>query len=769
MAIVYLARDVRHGRMVAIKVLNRELAEALGAERFLREIKTAANLTHPHILPVHDSGSADGELFYVMPFVEGQSLRDRLRREKQLPVAEAVQIAVDVAQALAYAHRHDVVHRDIKPENILLQGDHAFVVDFGIAGVIAESPGGLTQTGVVLGTIAYMSPEQASGEPIDGRSDVYSLGCVLYEALAGEQPFSGPSAQAVLTRRFSTPAPRVRALRPSVPAAIDEAIATALQVTPADRFKNAADFAAALQIDPDRPIDGPQRRPRRSWTRAIHLRTVSLGVLAVLAIAAILYQARVMRSSTDQDDPPSLQQSSSSTPAIAVLPFVNISAEPASEYFSDGMTEELINALSRLQGLRVTSRTSAFTFKGTTANVRDIAAKLGVGWVLEGSVRQSGNRLRITAQLIDARDDSQKWSDTYDRELKDVFAIQNEIAGAIMTALSIHFTRAGGEGLVSIPTRDLAAYQLYLQGRYFWNKRDEAGLLRSLESFEKALAIDPRYALAHAGLADAYLILGTNGHRPPSDMLPKAKAAAERALALDGSLAQPHATLGLALTQYDWDFEGALREYGLAEQRNPSYATIPHWRAWTLAGMGRLDEALSAMRHAQSLDPLSLVINTQIGTMLYYLRRYDEADLTYRKALELDPRFQLAHGYLAANHARRGQFASALAEARLASAQFGELSAIRVLGPIQAAAGMRPDAERTLKELATLSDRAYVSALDFATIHALLGNRDEAFLWLDRAVKARASDLYLIGVDPMWDPLRDDTRFRQVLRRLNLG
>ena len=257
MAIVYLARDVRHGRMVAIKVLNRELAEALGAERFLREIKTAANLTHPHILPVHDSGSADGELFYVMPFVEGQSLRDRLRREKQLPVAEAVQIAVDVAQALAYAHRHDVVHRDIKPENILLQGDHAFVVDFGIAGVIAESPGGLTQTGVVLGTIAYMSPEQASGEPIDGRSDVYSLGCVLYESLAGEQPFSGPSAQAVLTRRFSTPAPRVRALRPSVPAAIDEAIATAIQVTPADRFKNAADFAAALQIDPDRPIDGP--------------------------------------------------------------------------------------------------------------------------------------------------------------------------------------------------------------------------------------------------------------------------------------------------------------------------------------------------------------------------------------------------------------------------------------------------------------------------------------------------------------------------------
>ena len=768
MAVVYLARDVRHGRMVAIKVLNPELAEALGTERFLREIKTAANLTHPHILPVHDSGSAGGELFYVMPFVEGQSLRDRLRREKQLPVAEAVRIVVDVAQALDYAHRHAVVHRDIKPENILLQGNHAFVVDFGIAGVIAEPPAGLTQTGVVLGTIAYMSPEQASGEPIDGRSDLYSLGCVLYEALAGDQPFSGPSAQAVLTRRFTTPAPRVRALRPSVPASIDEAIATALQVTPADRFRNAEDFAAALQTDHDRPIDAPQQRPRRSWMRAFRPRTVSLGVLAVLAIAAILNQARLTRNSTGRDNPPPPQQRTISTPALAVLPFVNISAEPATEYFSDGMTEELINALSRLQGLRVTSRTSAFTFKGTTANVREIAAKLGVGWVLEGSVRQSGNRLRITAQLIDARDDSHKWSETYERELKDVFAIQNEIAGSIMTALSIHFTRPGGEGLVSIPTRDLTAYQLYLQGRYFWNKRDEAGLLRSLDSFEKALAIDPQYALAHAGMADAYVILGGNGHRPPSDMFPKAKAAAERALALDGSLSQPHATLGLALTQYDWNFAGALREYGLAEQLNPSYATIPHWRAWTLAGPGRLEEALSNMRQAQSLDPLSLVINTQIGTMLHYLRRYEEADLTYRKALELDPRFPLAHAYLAANHARRGQFPSALAEARLASAQFGEVSAVRVLGPIQAAAGMRLEAERALKELATLSDRRYVSALDFATIHALLGNRDEAFIWLDRAVKTRASDLYLIGVDPMWDGLRDDARFRQVLRRLNL-
>jgi serine/threonine-protein kinase len=759
MATVYLARDMRHGRMVALKVLDSKVAEV---DRFLHEIRTAARLTHPHILPVHDSGNANGVLFYVMPFVEGESLRDRLRREKQLTVRDGIAIIREVAQALDYAHRHDIVHRDIKPENILLQDGHAVIADFGIASAIAGPAGGLTQTGLVVGTPAYMSPEQAYGQPVDGRSDLYSLGCVLYETLAGVPPFAHPDAQVMLSQRLNTRAARVSALRPTVPPAIDQALATALEVAPADRFRTLGDFAAALHVDPDgKPSPTSARQPgsaRQLWA-------LGLALLTLVTVSTALYRSYLRQGSPERNATPPTQ-ASSLPPSIVVLPFVNLSADESNEYFADGMTEELINALSRVEGLRITSRTSAFSFKRTATNVRDIAAKLGVAWVLEGSVRKADNRLRITAQLIDVRDDSQRWSDTYERQLDDVFAIQDEITRAIVTALSVRLTGSPARTLVAVPTGNLAAYQLYLQGRYLWNKRDEASLLRAIERFDQALAIDSNYALAHAGLADVYVILGGNGHRRPSEVFPKAKASIRRALELDASLWQPHATLGLILTQYDWDFEGALEQYQLAAQLNPNYSTVPHWRAWTLVALGRLEEALSEMRRAQALDPLSLTINSQIGTILYYLRRYDDADRAYRGALEIDPGFAMAHAYLAANHARRGQFDLALSEGRLASAQFGEESSIRTLGPIYAAVGQRKDAEAALTALGALSARAYVSDLDFAAIHALLGDRDEAFVWLERAVTARASDLFTIRVDPMWDSIRDDQRFDQVLRKM---
>jgi eukaryotic-like serine/threonine-protein kinase len=766
MATVYLAKDIRHGRMVALKILDGRVAEA---DRFVHEIKTAAQLTHPHILPVHDSGNANGVLFYVMPFVEGESLRDRLRREKQLPVPDAIRIIREVAQALDYAHRHDVVHRDIKPENILLQDGHAVIADFGIAGAIAGQAGGLTQTGLVVGTPACMSPEQGLGQPVDGRSDLYSLGCVFYEILAGVPPFAHSTAQVLFSQRLNAQAPRVSALRPTVSPAVDQALATALQVAPADRFQTLGDFAAALHGEADQNTPSSNRSPLPTSVHGLRqlrgLWAIGIALFALVAIATVLYLARAKPQSPARNGTPPAA-AGSTPPSIAVLPFVNVSADASNEYFADGMTEELINALSRLAGPRVTSRTSAFSFKKTSTNVRDIAAKLGVAWVLEGSVRKADNRLRITAQLIDVRNDSQEWSNTYERQLDDVFAIQDEIARAIVTALSVRLTANPSQTLVAVPTGNLAAYQLYLQGRYFWNKRDEASLLKAIEYFNQALAIDSNYALAHAGLADAHVILGGNGHRRPSEVYPKAKASIRRALELDASLSQPHATLGLVLTQYDWDFEGALEQYQLAAQVNPNYSTVPHWRAWTLVALGRLEEALSEMRRAQALDPLSLTINAQIGTMLHYLRRYDDADRAYRGELEIDPGFAMAHAYLAANHARRGQFELALSEGRLASAQFGKESSIRTLAPIHAAVGQRKEAEAALTALGALSARAYVSELDFAAVHALLGNRDEAFVWLERAVTARASDLFTIRVDPMWDSIRDDQRFDEVLRKM---
>ena len=393
MATVYLARDVRHARMVALKILDGSVAEA---DRFLHEIRTAARLTHPHILSVHDSGNADGVLFYVMPFVEGESLRDRLRREKQLPVDEAVRFVREVAQALDYAHRHDVVHRDIKPENILLQDGHAVIADFGIASGITGGRGGLTETGVVVGTVNYMSPEQASGQPVDGKSDLYSLGCVLYELLAGVPPLAHPTAQVMLSQRLTTRAPRVSALRPSVPPAIDRAVATALEIAPADRFKTLSDFAAALQLDPEKNSASSDRSPSLSTAdrtrRARGLWALGVGVLALLAISAGLYRT----STKPESSGPNASRpapASASAASIAVLPFVNMSADAANEYLADGVTEELINALNRVEGLRITSRTSAFSFKKTTTNVRD----RGETWCLLGAGRKRSEGRQPTA------------------------------------------------------------------------------------------------------------------------------------------------------------------------------------------------------------------------------------------------------------------------------------------------------------------------------------------------------------------------------------
>ncbi len=477
MATVYLARDRKHGRPVAIKVLRGEIATALGPERFLREIEIAARLTHPHILPLHDSGQVDGFLYYVMPFVEGESLRGRLEREQQLPLEDALQITREVADALSFAHSRDVVHRDIKPENILFQAGHAVVSDFGIARAItAAASGTRTEAGIPIGTPGYMSPEQAAAElHLDGRSDVYSLGCVLYEMLAGGPPFTGPTPQAVLARHSLDPVPALRTVRQAVPLAVEQAVMKALEKMPADRFTTATEFADALRTPPaGRPAPAP-----------------------------------------------------AAAKSIAVLPFANLSPDPENEYFSDGITEEIINALGHLPGLHVAARTSSFAFKGKSTGIGEVGARLRVATVLEGSVRRAGSRVRITAQLVNVADGYHLWSERYDRELDDIFAIQDAIARTIAHRLELALAGPAGDLLVTPPTESLAAYQLYLKGRYFWNQRG-AGLAKALDCFQQALLLDERFALAHAGVADAYTQLAFYGFRPPREVMPRAKAAAQR-------------------------------------------------------------------------------------------------------------------------------------------------------------------------------------------------------------------------------------------------
>jgi serine/threonine-protein kinase len=645
-ATVYLAHDPKHDRRVAIKVLLPELALSVRAERFLREIQIAAKLTHPHILPIHDSGAAEGMLYYVMPYVEGESLRDRLQRENQLPLADALTIAREVAAALDYAHRHDVVHRDIKPENILLSDGHAVVADFGIARALTEASGQtVTQTGIAVGTPVYMSPEQAAGsKTLDGRSDVYSLGCVVYEMLAGQPPFTGESAQEILAHHALDPVPSLRKLRTEVPAALEDVILHALAKRPAERLATAAAFAEALAAPGTTRPGALGRRLRR---------TSQLRLYAGLALGALVI-AYGVAARTDLLRPAGPAPSAHS---VAVLPFVNLSGDTTYEYFSDGMTEELIDALVQVPGLQVPARTSAFVFKGKTGDIREIGRRLNVATVVEGSVRRSGTRLRVSAQLIKVADGYHLWSATYERELRDVFAVQDEISRAIVQALQLKLAPAAA------PARpeNLAAYELYLKGRLVFNKGTEDGLNRAREFFSAAIAQDPGYARAYAGLADTYERLLFLRYLGRADAYLKARAAALRAVALDSQLAEAYTSRGQIRWRHEWDWSGAEQDFRRALALNPGYALGHAWYGHFLVLQGRSPEAIREARRAAELDPLSAHVLNTYANVLFLARQFGAALEQARKALQLEPSAE-GHQRLGDAYLFQDRFADAIRE-----------------------------------------------------------------------------------------------------------
>src|SRR5437764_11197470 len=752
MATVYLARDLKHGRPVAIKVLRPEIAAALGPERFLREIEVAARLTHPHILPLHDSGQAGGALYYVMPYIEGESLRDRLDREGQLPLEDALRITREVAGALSYAHSHDVVHRDIKPENILLSGGEAVVADFGIARAITQAAGSkLTETGIPIGTPAYMSPEQASGGGvIDGRSDVYSLACVLYEMLVGEPPYTGPNAQVVIAKRFTDPVPSVRRLRDTIPPTMDAAITKALAKAPTDRFATAAQFGEALEA-PAQPVRDTGRRTSRlaAWA----------GLAATLVVAAAgLFVLSRPHGTPALAGPPGQ--------SIAVLPFVNVSGAPQEEYLSDGISEELINALSKLPQLKVVARPSSFAFKGKNEDVRQIGQALQVATVLGGSVRRAANRLRVTAQLTDARNGYNLWSETYDREMGDVFAVEDEISHAIMRALQVQLASGDSVALLRRPPRDVEAYELYLKGRYFYNEGGFGPVQQALAYFQQALAHDSNYALAYAGIADAYQSLTWSTYLLPRQGMPKTRAAALKALALEPTLAEAHASLGDQLCVYDWDALAAERELRRAIELNPSLANAHYFYSHCLAAQRRSEEALAEARRAHELDPLNPEVATGLPWALYAARRYDEAIAGQQKSLDLDPGFAQAHMLLALSLAGKGRYAEALAEARKMAALAGDApSFVGILGYVAGRAGERAEAQHILTELERRPPGN--TAFAIALVHLGLGNNDQALRWLQTAYQERSEWLVFFTPAPLFDLLRSAPRFRALSRTVS--
>ena len=722
MAVVFLARDARHERNVAVKVLRPEISAEIGADRFLREIKLAAGLTHPHILPVYDSGEVDGLLFYVMPSMEGRSLRERLDRERQLPLDESLRITREVASALDYAHRHQVVHRDIKPENILLHEGNAMVADFGIGKALSAAT--ITQTGIAVGTPTYMSPEQASGDTdVDGRSDLYSLGCVLYEMLTGEPPFTGATAQVIIAKRFVAPIPSVRVSR-DVPERVDAAVTRALARTPVDRFPTAAEFAEALRLL-SADNGQPAQRPGHD-----------------------------------------AQKSADAKKALAVLPFANMSADPENEYFSDGMTEEIINAIAKVPGLQVASRNSCFAFKGKQLDTREIGEKLGVGSVLEGSVRKIGNRIRITTQLVNVENGYHLWSETYDRQLEDVFAIQDEIARAIVEALKLRLT-SDHEQLV-VPTRNLEAYNLYLKARFFYHRFNEVSLRKSIDFFQRVLLLEPGYARAYAGMADCWCRLADDWVAP-DEAYPQAKATAMRALQSDPDLAEASCSLGKVLAWYEWDFAGAEQQLRRAVSLAPNDAES-HWAFCSvLPAVGLLGEGIAEARKALSLNPLDPGYGRWLARLLLYAGDFSGAVAQGEKIIELDESYFLAYLDLGSAHLAQGEPEQALQWYRKgqgleSSVRSYDAFIVRALADLN----REDEAEEILARLEEESRQHYVRSEIVAMGYAALGNFDKAFASLDRAYQTRSAGLIYLHLDPGYKPLRGDPRFADLVRRIGL-
>lgn len=724
MARVYLARDLKHDRLVAVKVMLPEVAASVGAKRFLREIQLAARLTHPHILPLLDSGTADGVPFYVMPFVDGEDIRAHLDRAGRLEVADAVQIAREVADALHYAHAADVLHRDIKPENILMLAGHAVMLDFGVARAMSasideESGADRETAGIAVGTPAYMSPEQAAGESqIDGRSDQYALGLMLWEMLSGEQPFKGPTAQAVIAKRFfEVPAP-INQKRPDVPPHVVEALGKSLASDPSERFPTAGAFAKELGR--------------------------SAGSTAAAPV------------------PP--------RPSLAVLPFTNIGHDPENAFLADGIADEVLSTLGRLRTLQVAARTSSYAFRGTTDDIATVGSKLRVGHVLEGSVQRAGQRLRVKVDLVHVADGQRVWNGQYDRMLDDVFAIQDEISANIAQALESTLVSAPVVPRAAAPSTDVETYQLYLKGRFEWNRRTEDGLSAAVELFRAATARDPGFAPAFAGLADSYVVLATYGARAPRDVMPLAREMAQMALSIDPSLAEAHATLGMVAATFDHDWAAAEASFARAITLSPAYATAYQWRAVALwVPQARFADAMADIAQAQELDPLSLAISATAGIVLALAGRFDDAVARHEQTLRLAPKFGMAHFFLGQAQLGAGRAADAEASVTHAIDLTGGSPEMFTLGALAAAAqGDRTRAGEVRDGLLALRSERYVGASLIARAHLACGALDDAIQWLQHAVDECDPDVIYLGARHEYAPLLGRAAFTDLLERLHL-
>ena len=728
MANVYLATDLRHGRHVAVKVLRANFGDAGDTERFAREIETAARLQHPNILPVYDSGEANGALFFVMPYVEGDTLRRRLERERILAWPVATSILREVGDALTFAHSRSVIHRDIKPENILFFAGHAVVADFGIARVMQAAGNRLTLEGHGVGTPQYMSPEQAFAElNIDARTDVYAFSCIAYEMLSGVPPWSDQSPLAILLRKNHEDPPELRIQDENIPAHVPAVLRRGLARDPAQRYPDIASLMAELDV-------------------------VTPGFTSAVVRAPLASVPSV----------PEL-------PSIAVLPFANLGGDAKDEYLSDGISEELIHGLAQAGGIRVVARTSSFRFRNSAKDARGIGEELRVESLLEGSVRRQGNRLRITARLIDTSTGFEKWSDRYEREFTDVFAVQDEIAKSIVASLE-GTLRPNLQVVIAASTNDMHAYELFLEGRYCWNQRTAPALRRSVDLLQRAALRDPLFAAAHAALAEACVTLAVYGIEAPTSLLLRARAAAERSLELRAGYTDALVARASVSMLLDWAKNAAEADFLAAVQSPQATATAFQSFAMNLlVPQHRFDEARSALQRAKELDPLSPVVTSSIGMTFLAEGNFKLASEVLRQVLERDPQFGMAHYFMGRVLDGEHKHALALESLALSLPLLGDsLEPLAFGAVVRANSDQTKEARAILASLDARADSRYVSQVMRAEIAAALGDSDDAIARLQTAADERAADLMWIGLRPAFQSLRKDVRFRHIAARIGV-
>jgi TolB-like protein/Tfp pilus assembly protein PilF len=745
MATVYLARDLKHRRPVAIKVLDPELARALGAERFLREVEVTANLNHPHILPLHDSGEADEFLFYVMPYVEGETLRERMNREGQLPLDDALQITREVAAALSYAHSQGLIHRDIKPENVLLSAGEAVVADFGIARAVSAAGGErLTETGLAVGTPAYMSPEQAAGErEVDARSDQYSLGCVLYEMLAGDAPYTASTPQAVIAKKLSEPTPRISVVRESVPPGVEAALTQALTKTPADRFQTASAFAEALTSEPVVARVGMARWPRR---------TVVGAVIVVVLVAAWWLSTALGGPAYER---------------LAVLPPANLMNDPEQEYFVEGVHNALISEL-QMAGVAVIGRTSVMRYENTQMLAREIAQELGVDALIESSVMRAGDSVEIEVRVVDGTT-QQVVADPIVRgsELRDIERLYRGLTAAIAAEIRVALTPQAEAHLASARPVNPQAYEAWLQGGFYLGRVNAADLETALEYYELAREIDPDYAPAYRGIAIVWLSRLNFGFAPHSEAAPKIRAALARSLELDSTAAEAHSHLATIRTWTDWDWEGAEAEWQRAIELNPKFSAGGAYALFLIV-MRRQDEALRAIEQGVELDPFSPIAQRLHGFALYLARRYDDAVAQLQGLLSRQPDNPAAFSLLSSVYYAKGMYDEWLAAAQSYYSMTGIPQAEEALALGYAQGGYRAAARRLGDTLAALRSVRHIPPPDIAWSYLIAGENSLALDWLEQGFEEHAAGMLYLSADPCYDPLRDHPRFQDLVRRMGL-